>query len=153
MTDTDRMVVWLREAMDAAERDAEAASKDGTPDWYAKEHFAVADAAGEPVVYDEGRPTPDQVRHIVRHDPAAVLRRIAADRQQLAQHAAVPDHGRLSDHGACDKFGCDDAHEQPTVCRSCRNYAGDPIEAPCPTIENLAEGWGWSEGLKGPDPR
>jgi cytochrome c5 len=136
MTDTDRMVVWLREAMDAAERDAEAAAKDGTPDWYAKDHYAVADAAGEPVVYDEGRPTPDQVRHIVRHDPAAVLRRIAADRKILEAHPITtevinPGYGkRVAD------FGCATCHDWDGVTEG---YGW------CDTVRLLAEGYGWTE--------
>lgn len=81
-------------------------------------------------------------QHIVANDPAAVLRRIAADRKQLELHAAVPDHGRFSERG-CDAT-CDGVHDEPPVCRSCRNYTGDPIEAPCDTVEILAEGWGWS---------
>lgn len=79
---------------------------------------------------------------IEANSPAAVLCRIAADRKQLELHAAVPDHGRFS-HRGCDAT-CDGSHEEPPVCRSCHDYAGDPIEAPCRTVEILAEGWGWT---------
>lgn len=82
-------------------------------------------------------------RHIAASDPAAALRRITAERKILALHAVVPDHGRFSEDG-CDPHYCDGNHDEPPVCRSCRNYAGDPEEAPCRTIEILAEGYGWS---------
>lgn len=119
MTDTDRMVVSLREAMDAAQRVAEAAAEDGTPDWHTEDHFVVADGNGEAVVYDEGRPTPDQVWHIVRNDPATVLRRIAADRKMLELHRAEP--GQHPDFCGYDKH-----------------------QLPCPAVRLLAEGYGWT---------
>lgn len=87
--------------------------------------------------------------HIALHDPDAVLRRITADRKQLELHAAVPNHGRFSER-SCDEWadcGCDPS--EPPVCRSCRNHAGDPVEAPCATVENLAEGWGWTPPATG----
>lgn len=130
MTDTDP-VVWLRATLDAAERDAEAA----TPGpWHVTEYGAdvgddfeagIGTAPGELDVVGHGyegggveRLT--DARHIVRHDPAAVLRRIDRDRKQLAEHATVPDHGRFSDRDTCEVVGCDGDHWKPPVCRSCR---------------------------------
>ncbi|MEV7034615.1 DUF6221 family protein [Streptomyces sp. NPDC093272] len=154
MTTTDQMMVWLRETMGAAWSDAE----DATPGaWHVTEYTAGSDygfdagvgtAPGEVDVVGHGYEgggceRVQDARHIVRHQPAAVLRRIAADRKMLDLHAIVPDHGRFSERDNCERSGCDGDHWQPPVCRSCRNYAGDPIEAPCPTIENLAEGYGW----------
>lgn len=138
MSDTgpDGMVVWLRAAMDAAQNDAEAAGGD---EWRRQDHpsdtVAVYDSKGEPVVYDEGSPTEAQQAHIVRHSPAAVLRRIAADRKQLAEH---PVH-------VYEAFG--------PRCETCQGgmvqMSSGPIDAgqpfPCTTIRNLAEGWGWTE--------
>lgn len=67
MTDTDRMVAWLRETLDAAQADAEAAGGD---EWRRQGHpsdtVAIYDSKGEPVVYDEGSPTEEQQAHIVR---------------------------------------------------------------------------------------
>ncbi len=83
-----------------------------------------------------GGPLNDGVRsHIVRHDPAAVLRRIVADRKTLAEH---PVH-------VYEAFG--------PRCKTCRGgmvqMSSGPIEAgqpfPCASIRNLAEGWGWTE--------
>ncbi|MBM9509972.1 DUF6221 family protein [Actinacidiphila acididurans] len=90
-----------------------------------------------------------EIGHFVEaNDPAAVLRHIEAERKQIELHATVENHGRFSERG-CDA-DCDGDHYMPPVCRSCRNYAGDPIEAPCPTVEILAEGWGWTSDT--PDP-
>lgn len=95
MTGTDRMVVWLRATMDAAWRDAEAA----TPGpWHVTDYVAGSDygfdagigtAPGEVDVVGHGYEgggceRVQDARHIVRHDPASVLRRIAADRKLLA---------------------------------------------------------------------
>lgn len=133
MTDTDCMVVWLREAMDAAQRDAEAAGGDA---WRLQDHpsdiVAIYDSKGEPVVYDEGWPTEAQKAHIVRHAPAAVLRRIAADRKTLARHQPkeVCGIGPAGGILAC-------------------SY--DPHPWPCPDIIDLAEGYGWAETQTAPN--
>lgn len=116
MTDAARMVVWLRETMDAAGHDAEAAGGD---EWRGQDHpsdtVAIYDSKGEPVVYDEGSPTEAQQTHIVRHGPAAVLRRIAADRKTLTECEAAFDW---------DNRGATSLAET--------------------TIRNLAEGYGWT---------
>lgn len=41
----------------------------------------VQDSQGDVVVYDEGRPTGEQARHIARHDPARILRECKAKRR------------------------------------------------------------------------
>jgi hypothetical protein len=81
--------------------------------------------------------------HIVRHDPAAVLRRCAADRKILDLHRPVD----------CKAFGCDCRNK----CATCdwtesqeegrEPYWGypDPHVYPCPTARHLAEGYGWKE--------
>lgn len=67
---TDSLVARLREAIDETQRIAQAVRADG---WH--EDVAKAEGWNE---YNEG------VReHILRHDPAAVLRRCAADRKLL----------------------------------------------------------------------
>lgn len=75
-------------------------------------------------------------------DPQVELRRCATDRKLLELHQAVPDHGRYSEVKCPDE--CDGQHSGPPVCASCRNYAGDPLQAPCPTIQILAEGYSWT---------
>lgn len=130
MTDTDRMVAWLREALDAAWHDAETAANDL---WWADhaERIEVYNAEGVLIAGAD-----DAVRGLLdANNPAAVLRRIAADRKQLAEH---PVH-------VYEAFG--------PRCKTCRGgmvqmHSG-PIEAgqpyPCTTVRLLAEGWGWTE--------
>lgn len=140
---------YLRAAHTQAEREAEAATKgpweaegdDPTDDTV----YSVCedpDLVGQQVAFTRGAQSYANMVHIARHDPAAVLRRIEAERKQLELHATVENHGRFSERGCGPD--CDGDHYMPPVCRSCRNYAGDPIDAPCPTIEILAEGWGWT---------
>lgn len=78
-------------------------------------------------VYDE----PD-ARHMARHDPAAVLRRIAADRALLAVHAPIPGSTPGGDG---------------IVCGTCANSSREEVEGepyPCGTVRLIAEGWGWT---------
>jgi hypothetical protein len=46
----------------------------------------VEDGHGDVVVYDEGAPTLAQAKHIARHDPARVLREVAAKRAILGAY-------------------------------------------------------------------
>jgi hypothetical protein len=90
MTNSDQLVVWLREAMDAAERDAEAATPGPwsvNDESYPETVYSASNVdvvaggrwGGEASVFESAA---DAV-HIARHHPAAVLRRIAADRKLL----------------------------------------------------------------------
>lgn len=121
MTDTDRMLAWLREAMDAAEQIARAACEGAEGRWHhlGDQHggSVAGDHEGYHVAYDEGYPTLEQATHIARHDPAAVLRRITADRQILDD--------------------CDDVLHD-FVFGAFRQLALD-------TVCRLAEGYGWTE--------
>ncbi|MEU0818937.1 DUF6221 family protein [Streptomyces mirabilis] len=146
MTDTDQLVVWLRETMDAAERTASRAAglcgcHPPAPSW----EFGDESTDGRILVVDEPHPGMKRkigrrwngsyegmamAEHIVRHDPEAVLRRIAADRKQLAEHAENP-----YDLGYCRTCT---VHEEGWA-------VPVPAELPCPTIRNLAEGYGWTE--------
>ncbi|MFE2486039.1 DUF6221 family protein [Streptomyces mirabilis] len=143
MTDTDRMVVWLRETMDAAEADAEAATPgpwsvrpqpDTGENWEiattGREQRWVIGAEGGGGVYD--KPDAD---HIARHDPAAVLRRIDRDRKILAEHA---DNG----YGECKTCSIPDGTVEVNGIEY-EMLAHAP--SPCTTVRNLAEGWGWTE--------
>lgn len=154
MTDTDRMVAWLRETMDAAWRDAEEA----TPGPWAVRGLGRHDQAaivqetgtrspwGMPVgpsfVDFQGSHASADARHVARHSPAAVLRRIAADRKMLALHTtphtvvelAVEPVGELF-CGECDGQ-C--THKGEAECTLCGQDG-------CTTVRLLAEGWGWTE--------
>lgn len=58
------------------------------------------EAAGGVVVYDEGSPDEYQAPHIARHDPARVLREVAAKRAHIRAWGAItPDsHDPIDDH-------------------------------------------------------
>jgi hypothetical protein len=55
--------------------------------WCVSDHPAMSsvvdDATGAPLIYNEGSPTPEEAAHIARHDPARVLREVAAKRAVL----------------------------------------------------------------------
>lgn len=78
--------------------------------------------------------------------PSSVRRRCAADLKLLELHQAVHDHGRYSE--AQCPAECDGQHSGPLVCASCRDYVGDPLDVPCPTVVVVAEGYGWTEGKR-----
>lgn len=150
VTDTDRMLAWLRETLDAAQ----AAAKATTPVPIAGEWATVRDKHADedaPLSLIQGQDPhePDyqgyssgvpiiaisadwpeaeaNLLHIALHDPAAVLRRIAADRQILAEHQVTKILGWAADWvDAC------------VVC--------GPHRVPCNTVRLLAEGWGWPHG-------
>jgi hypothetical protein len=160
------MVVWLRETLDAAQRDAEAADAVDPAPWTADvnpqgapERFRsgrpdtgagmIKDAEGDDLWDCEGSDTlcmtGASARHAARHNPHAVLRRITADRELLddllaEQHTV-----------ACDPFyTCEAATEE-------RDGGANPMtkgERPCDCgrdnrverrVGLLAEGWGWTE--------
>ncbi|MDJ0345696.1 DUF6221 family protein [Streptomyces sp. H10-C2] len=114
------MLTYLRAAMDAAQHDAEAAS--------GNEWLSAPDGSGSAWVMNEDmhlleteEPTAE---HIARHDPAAVLRRIASDRKLLDEHAqySLPDGSEIDE---------------------CRVCGGSNEAWPCPTLRLIAEGYGW----------
>lgn len=73
--------------------------------------------------------------HIVRHDPASVLRRCAADRKILAEHK--PYEGSWSNWYACEGCGWNGADY-------CSDLVTDHVND-CPTLLALAEGYGLTE--------
>lgn len=57
----------------------------------------------------------------------------AAAVRAIGRHRPVPDHGRRSDEGCLVPEHCV-AHGQdarPPVCATCRDWVGEPVEAPC----------------------
>jgi uncharacterized protein DUF6221 len=81
---------FLAARLDEDEAAARACGYDGTLDWSAApeghHEGRVTDDGGSVVVYDEGSPTFLQAQHIARHDPARVLREVAAGRAILARY-------------------------------------------------------------------
>lgn len=129
-------LAFLSATLDAAQKTAEAARGDKDGAWRPDDFpypgsGRIVDSNGDVVVYDEGSPNEDQAAHIVANDPAAVLRRIAADRQLIELHAES-DFPYNPDDGPGD-------YSWTARCDGCYE------DAPCTTLRVIAEGWGWTE--------
>jgi hypothetical protein len=129
----DDLAAFLAARLDEDEAAAKAA-KAPSP-WKAAEHEAdnwiVTDAAGEPLIYDEGTPSLEEAAHIARHDPARVLREVEAKRTILAEH------------DPCYPTYYPTPSGQPTcgVCHS-GGFDWDPERWPCATVRALAVVYG-----------
>jgi hypothetical protein len=132
------MVVRLREAMDAAQRDAEAAAERAwSPHWeYDELVHEIRDLNNGntlATIYH-----PEIGAFVVANSPAAVLRRIAADRKMLgdllAEKHDVCEDSWYSCLAAADN-GDRDGNQDCTCGRDER------VER---HVSNLAEGWGWT---------
>ncbi|MDH6448156.1 hypothetical protein M2155_000564 [Streptomyces sp. SAI-119] len=128
---------WLTRQVDRVEALARAAEKEQGRDWRTRweasgDHFEIVDDAGL-LVADQMQP--GAAAQAVAHDPAAVLRRCAADRKILADHTALGFDGSVH----CDGCGID--------------YESGPLVEnvnDCPTLLALAEGYGLTpEALAG----
>lgn len=87
----DRLLSAIRAALDDTERLARnAAGQGGEYDWHANGDEVLT---ADDMVVVSGRPT----EHIARHDPAAVLRWVAADRRVFERHKA--ERGHVADRG------------------------------------------------------
>lgn len=117
MTDTDRIVDWLRKAMDAAQQLAEAAAQRAwSPRWEwdpcVREIRDLNNGNTLANLYH-----PEIGNFVEANDPAAVLRRIDRDRETLED---------------CENAIIGWTHQET------KELAQD-------TIRNLAEAWGWTE--------
>ena len=82
------------------------------------------------VLYDkDGKLTGGQARHIARHDPARVLRRIAADRRRLARHTPEPMVGSDSDEN--------DPATYVLGCPTCQVTIVRPGDWPCDELRDM----------------
>ncbi|MQS14507.1 hypothetical protein F7Q99_20115 [Streptomyces kaniharaensis] len=90
---TDGLIEFLRARIADDEQAARAAGGDS---WTVREHtadtVAIYDSRREPVVYDEGWPSGEQMEYIARYDPARVLAEVDAKQRILAECAAAPNH-------------------------------------------------------------
>lgn len=150
-------LAFLHATLDAVQAEAEAATKGP---WFAHEYIDYDCGFEATIGTGRGRQADDKtdvIGHgyegggvqkladavfIARHNPAAVLRRIAADRKLLERHEAIE----------CREFGCD----CDSCCATCRwtdsdergteppRLYPDPHVYPCPTVRLLATGWGWA---------
>lgn len=79
-----------------------------------------------------------EAEHIVANNPESVLRRCAADRKLINLHDlpgnVFPDSGYMGDNRWCVGCGYDSDGEPRT-----------PDISDCPTLNALAEGYGWTE--------
>ncbi|MFE5582530.1 DUF6221 family protein [Kitasatospora sp. NPDC056531] len=134
---TAKLVDWLRSELNRLEQIAQAAAVADGPVWtHNPDDGWIVEGNDGPVIYDEGSPTGDQAQHIARHDPAAVLRRVAADRHLLDEH---PLKQRLA-------IGPRMKARPVWVCATCGgDVREDPNAYPCLTVRLLAEGYGWEE--------
>lgn len=116
---------WITQQIDKVEATALSAKGDTPGVWDDKTH-----PASWIVLYDAGgKLTLGQHRHIALHDPAAVLRRCAADRKILARHTLDPD-----------------VHYEP-ACKGCGTYGDMELSETdnlneCPELLDLADGYG-----------
>jgi len=119
MTTMDDLAAFITARLDEDEAMAKLAAREGgtwTQDDPERRPGAISSAGGQ-VVYDEGAPDEYQAAHIARHDPARVLREVAAKR------AMVADHGP--------------SEVAPDACRRCKGG----MAFPCRTIRHLAAAW------------
>jgi hypothetical protein len=115
----DDLIAFLRAQLDEDERIARAVEDRSAPwdgQWMADGNSAVRTLNGHVLFYrhDSGPLEPGLVDHVVRHDPARVLREIDAKRRILAEHAL--------NGWVCDT--CDNGEvEQVFPCRTLRLLA------------------------------
>lgn len=115
----DDIAEFLRARWDEDEVTAKAASAPSP--WKAATHesdsWIVTDAAGEPLIYDEGTPSLAEAAHIARHDPARVLREVEAKRAILRDHGASDrlEYGDPLCMRCSDLYPCDVLHHLVSV--------------------------------------
>lgn len=115
----DDLVRWLSEQLDAdAEAAREAIERVGDGHWQQRNARIVTVADREREVADYA--IHECISHIVRHDPARVLREIDAKRQLLALH----EPGEME-------------YVDGDVCMACDVKGGEPFY-PCKTLRLLA---------------
>ena len=96
----------------------------------------VSDEFDGIVVFGDGHPSEAQSIHIALHDPESVLRRCAADRKLINLHQP--------DGWTCKV--CANEEQADENSEGEYHWSRPGLAFPCPTIEALAEGYGWTEG-------
>jgi len=120
------VVEWLQARLARMEHQANRAAELQARDW-------SVPSTGVVDLGDDLLPTGDRdvAEHIAMHDPVAVLSRVAADRQILAEHV----------DGCGDCSVCARASDESD---GRGNAYHEPLPWPCRTVLLLAEGWGWT---------
>lgn len=129
------LLVWLREQLNEDERVALAATPGpwkavpvvyGPPDqgWGEPAYYEVQNTDGASVVdhqtHEGGGAGKDDAIHIARHDPARVLRQVAAMRKMLELHAPITEHECVTCYCSYVTYPC------PTVLALAEIYADRP---------------------------
>jgi hypothetical protein len=142
MTAQGDLVAYLDRAITAQENAARAACAkspwrndggnlyDANGDGFS-EVWSVSESADEDYLADEA-----SAAHIALNDPESVLRRCAADRKLIALHQP--------DGWACKVCANEEQSDEDSEGEYHWSRPGQAF--PCPTIEALAEGYGWTEG-------
>lgn len=141
MNKTDKLVADLLAAIEETERDAESA---GESHWESGSESIIGAESGYCVACGpyEGDMEPGDKAHVLRHDPAAVLRRCTADRKILSLHelkftrVETPPYDAWTGERVTDEYDVE--------CAVC-GWVGDNQNAICETIGHLAEGYGVQE--------
>lgn len=128
---------WITQQIDRLGNDLRAVDKEHGRNWTTQwnasaDTFTIYDDNGSAVAADF---LPAVAGLVALNDPAAVLRRCAADRKILAEHKAR--EGGWYDWYACEGCGYDNA-----------DYCSEPMTShinDCPTLLALAEGYGLTE--------
>lgn len=108
------LIEFLKERLDEDEAVALAVEDNSAPwkgQWRNDEGHAIRTENGWVLTYArEGRPfAPGFLDHVARHDPARVLREVAAKRRVLARHCTpAPDDYRAKYGGEFGCVGCGD---------------------------------------------
>lgn len=145
-------VEFLTAALARAEETAKAASRYGEEWTEGGDGVYLKDTNCSVAIGPYGCGLDDGVGgHIALHDPASVLRRVAVERQILAEHQPTWSDGEpefdyhheavISKETGRTRY-IDVRNDKPVApywCRSCQ------AQAPCRTVLLLAQAWGWTE--------
>jgi hypothetical protein len=126
---------WITRQVDETEHGARAAAELQALDWSCPS-TGVVDLGADLL----GTGDRDVAYHVVRHDPAAVLRRCEADRKILAAHPYTTTVINPLDGSRNAGFGCETCHDWDGVPEGRGN---------CSTLLALAEGYGLTKEQPG----
>jgi hypothetical protein len=133
----DTLIDKLKAKLDETDDVARAACHGGEGRWSRSSDSYIDDETGKAVVNGEFSLSDARAEHIIRHDPASVLRQVAADRKILELHPGER-RGYAKVHPGGDRF-----EQTQEVCATCSGQDPNEFEPwPCDTLLALAEGYG-----------
>ncbi|KFG02521.1 hypothetical protein IQ62_01510 [Streptomyces scabiei] len=128
------ILAWLDRAITVREQAAREAARFYGPRWVRPVDTDVVRVSDDGVVWFQAL-SDEIAEHIIYNSPETVLRRCAADRKLLKEHAPQQDGSGFPDS---------------MQCRTCSQSGGDGyqylVPFPCVTVRALAEGYGWTGG-------